>query len=311
MKKTKYIAFGLLIVALAGCKKYQITQAGSPATSTQIKLINVAPGLGAVDGYINTKQVTPETSISVTDNSIPVAITTGFYFVGNTIFREVYPGANYLSAPSGSTAIKIVASTPVPALTSPQPISPGTVISDITQATTDGSAYSAFVIGLPGSATTGLTTKIVPDNFAGTDATKAYVRFINAVPNGAPYDLQATYTPTGGVATTSVVTTNTAYPNITDFTVVSVNPISTTNYTFQMYLTGTTNKFGAISSTIVLQPGRYYTIIGRGLAVDYAIPNTNIVLKATARPTLPVTDPNTKLPELYFNAPGITSYTNK
>ncbi len=144
--------------------------------------------------------------------------------------------------------------------------------------------------------------------FPAAAAGKAYVRLAYMIPNGAAVDMAATTTLTGA---TKTVTTNTAYSNVTDFVAVDVNATGLTNYTFQLYLTGTTTKLGTVSAAISLAPGRYYTIIGRGLAADYVVPGAGITLKASTRPTLPTTDPTTKFPEIYFNPAGITSYTNK
>ncbi len=89
---------------------------------------------------------------------------------------------------------------------------------------------------------------------------------------------------------------------------VDVNPSSTTSYTFQMKVVGTAANLGTVSAAIALTPGRYYTIIGRGLAADYAVPGTGITLRAAARSTVP---PGNTQPEIYYNPAGITFYTNK
>ncbi|RYU92152.1 DUF4397 domain-containing protein [Mucilaginibacter terrigena] len=306
MKKIIYTACGLLLI-MAGCTKTNITQQGDIVNGAKIKLIHAAPGVPAVNGFINGTKVSATTVYSVTDNEIVTAITTGFSYL------SVFPGLNYLSVPAGSTAIKFTAATSAPVLKSPQTVAPETVIGEATQSTADGSAYSAFLMGLPGgNAADGLTVKVVEDKFPAPIANKAFVRFAHMVPNGGAVDLTATYTLANGtVVTQQTVITNTNYGTVTDFVPVDVNPTSTTNYKFQMTLNGTAITFGTITPDIPLAPGRYYTIVGRGLAADYAVPGTSILLKASARPKLPTTDPATRLPEIYFNAPGITFYTNK
>ncbi|MGZ3753678.1 MAG: DUF4397 domain-containing protein [Mucilaginibacter sp.] len=305
MKKTTYLIFCLLLVVIAGCKKNVITVLGTPSTGAQIKLIHAAPGVPGLDGYVNNVKITPLTTVAVTDNAVVTSIVTGYSYLG------VFPGSNYAVVTPGSTAIKIMASTPVPALKSAQTVAAGATVSSITQNTVNGGAYSVFTMGLPGAATNGLTTMVVQDKFPAAASGKAYIRLAYLIPNGAPVDMTGTYTPTGGTATTSTLITNTAYGTVTDFVAVSCNPVSTTSYTFQMYLTGTTTKLGTVSAAIALTPGRFYTIIGRGLAADYPVPGTAITLKASSRPTLPVTDPTTKYPEIYFNPPGLTFYTNQ
>lgn len=310
MKKLLYIFFGLLLI-VAGCKKSVITQYGGTASGISIKFLHTAPGTPAIDCYVNNVKITPVYPISVTDNAVVTSVVTGIsynYFGATATYLGLFPGSNYSAVPSGSTAIKVVASTTAPVLVSAQTSAPGAVIGTVTQNTTDGSAYSVFTLGLPGSTTSPLGIKVIEDKFPVADANKAYVRFAYMIPNGKPIDVSATAALT---ATTTTLTSNIAYSNVSDFVAVNVNPAGLTNYTFQMYLTGTTAKLGTVSAAVSLAPGRYYTIIGRGLAADYAVPGTSITLKASTRPTLPVGDAPTKYPEIYFNPPGITSYTNK
>ena len=305
MKRIIYLTACLFAIAVTGCKKNEIKQFSEPAKGALVKFIHVAPGTPGLDGYINNAKVTPTTILGVTDNLTLVSISTGYTYL------NVFPGSNYSVSVSGNTAIKVAASTNVPVLQSAQTSAPGTVIGSVTQATTDGDAYSVFAIGLPGSTTTPLSVKVVKDNFPAASSGKAYIRFANFIPNGPALDLSGTYTPTNGTATTAAISTGIAYGALSDFIAVNVNALGTTTYVFQAYSAGTTTKVGAASSNIALTPGRYYTLIARGLYADYAVPGTSITLKATARPTLPTTDPTTRFPEIYFNVPGLTYYTNK
>lgn len=314
MKKLSPIFLSLLLVVTAGCKKDAITQIGDPASGALVKILHTAPGTPAIDGYVNAAKITPQGSVSVTDNAVPTSITTGIVYnsLGSaSTYLGLFPGNNYAAIPAGNTVFKVVASTATPVLQSPQTSAPGATIGSVTQNTTSGSAYSVFTMGLPGSATAPLGIKVVEDKFPAPASGKAYIRFAYMIPNGNPVDVTATYTPTGGAATSSPLVSAIAYGTITDFIAVNVNPVSTTTYTFQMYLAGTTTKLGAVSGAVTVAPGRYYTVIGRGLAASYAVPGTSITLKSTTRPTLPVTDPTTKLPEIYFNPPGLVYYTNK
>lgn len=303
MKKIYIVCW--FVLTLVSCKKTVLKQASAPATGTQLKFIHAAPGVPALNAFVNGVQVTPNVNASLTDNAAPTSVVTGYSYLG------IFPGSNYSVVASGNTSIKIVTAAPVPALVSKQTLIPATTVSSITQNTADGSAYSLFTIGLPGSATTGLTSIIVTDKFPDAVAGKAYIRLAQLIPNGTPVDLAGTYTPTGGTATAKTIISNVAYPNVTDFVAVDLNAIGTTSYTFQLYLAGTTTKIGTVSASIALTPGRFYTIIGRGLAADYVVPGAGITLKASTRPTLPTTDPTTKFPEIYFNPPGISFYTNK
>lgn len=305
MRKIFYITTCLFLLVITSCKKTVLKQMSNPATGVQIKLIHAAPGVPALDAFVNGIHITPNVNVSVTDNAVPTSIVTGYSYLG------LFPVSNYAVVASGNTTIKIATSTPVPALVSKQTVTPGSTVGNITQTTVDGSAYSVFTIGLPGSATAGLTTKIVEDKFPAVMSGKAYIRLAQLIPNGAAVDIAGTYTPTGAAAIVKTLISNVGYANVTDFVAVDVNALSSTSYTFQMYLTGTTTKLGAVSAAISLTPGRYYTIIGRGLAADYVVPGAGITLKASTRPVLPTTDPTTKYPEIYFNPAGITFYTNK
>lgn len=306
MKKIIYLSACLFALMASGCKKNQITQLGDPATGALIKFIHVAPGTPGLDGYINDTKVTPSTTLGVTDNLSPTSISTGYSYAG------VFPGSNYSVAPAGNTTVKIIASTNIPALVSPQTSAPGAIIGTVTQATTNAATYSVFTIGLPGSATTPLMVKLVQDNFPTAAAGKAYIRFVNFIPNGPALDLGGTYTPAGGTSTAVTVSKAIPYGTFSDFIPVDVNPISTTAYVFQSYSTGTTTKVGTTTASPAnLAPGRYYTVIAIGLYADYTVPGTSITLKATVRPKLPTTDPVTRFPEIYFNPPGLTFYTNK
>lgn len=315
MKKILYTLTGLILIGITACKKTVLTQAGDATPGVSIKFLHTAPGTPAIDAYVNGVKITPQASVSVTNNTVVTSITTGaiYNYTGSVAsYQGLFPGSNYAAVPSGSTLVKVQTSTPVPALTSAQTSAPGAVIGMVTQSTMNGSAYSVFTLGLPGSATSPLGIKVVPDVFPDAVTGKAYVRLAYMIPNGAAVDMTATTTLTGTTAAvTKTITTNTGYSNVTDFVAVDVNAVSLTNYTFQLLLTGTTTKLGTVSSAISLAPGRFYTIIGRGLAADYVVPGAGITLKASTRPTLPVSDPTTKFPEIYFNPPGITSYTNK
>lgn len=315
MKKILYILIALILIGINACKKTVLTQAGDAPSGVSIKFLHTAPGTPAIDGYINGIKITPQAGVSVTNNAVVTSITTGiiYNYTGSVAtYQGLFPGSNYAAVPSGSTVIKVQASTPVPALTSAQTSAAGAVIGTVTQSTADGSAYSVFALGLPGSVTSPLGIKVVPDVFPAAASGKAYVRLAYMIPNGTAVDMAATVTLTGATAAiTKTLISNIAYSNVSDFIVVDVNPSGLTNYTFQLYLTGTTTKLGTVSAAISLAPGRYYTIIGRGLAADYVVPGAGITLKASTRPTLPITDPATKFPEIYFNPAGITFYTNK
>jgi len=307
MKKIIYTTVCLFAVAISSCKKPTTLQVYNTG-GMRVKFFHAAPGVPALDAYVNGVQITPTITQSVTDNGALTTsnIVTGYYY------KSGFPGSTYAVVPSGSVNVKIVASQPVPALLSPQTINPGTVVGNNTITTTDTSAYSFITIGLPGSTTSPLTTLVVNDVFPAPAPGMSYIRFANLIPNIAnTVYATASYTATGNTSpTVTTPITGVAYGTVSSFVAVPVNAVSTTSYVYQTYNTGT-NTTIASTASITMTAGRYYTLVLYGLAADYAVPGTNITLKATARPTTPATDPTIHYPEIYFNVPGLTYYTNK
>lgn len=312
MKKIFYTTACLLALALGGCTKNTIEQTSSPATGAQLKFVQGIAGLPAVDEFVNNVKISPIQTLGVTDNSKATSVVTGVAYPSafNTAiqYTGMFPGGsstNYAAVPSGSTTIKIVASTPVPALASPQTVAPGASISNLTQTLTDRGAYTLFTMGYPNA----IVSKFVEDKFTGADTTKAYIRFANLIPNNAAaIDLKGVYSVTA--STTLTAFSAVPYGTVTDFIPVPVAALGTTGYVFTLYNAGATTIVGAAAKSINLGANRYYTIVANGLAADYVVGTTGITLKATARPTAP-TNPSSLLPEIYFNPPGISYYTSK
>ena len=314
MKKTFYILTCLLLIAIAGCKKYSITQLGDPATGAQLRFVQAIPGLPAVDEYVNDKKISPQQSLGLTDNSKPTSVTTGIAYPAafNTAIQYggLYPGGtsvNYAAVATGNASIKIATSTPVPVLVSSQTAAPNSTVVSLSQSLAERGTYTLFTIGYPDNP----SSLFVEDKFPVGDPAKIYVRFGNFIPNSPALDVTGVYTASGtATATTLTPFTNIAANNLTEFIPIDANAVGTTGYTFQLYLAGTTTKVGTVTKAINMAPGRYYTIMANGLYSDYVVGSTGITLKATARPTKP-TDPNSLLPEIYFNPPGISYFTTK
>ncbi|WP_419699788.1 DUF4397 domain-containing protein [Mucilaginibacter sp. NFX135] len=314
MKRNFYIITCLFLIMITGCKKNTITQLSQPATGAQLKFAQAIPGLPAVDEYVNGTKISPQQNVGLTDNLKPTSVITGIAYPSafNTAvqYGGLYPGGtsvNYALVAPGDAAIKIVTSTPVPVLVSPQTVAPNSTVVSLTQSLAERGTYSLFTIGYPDKP----TALFVEDKFPTADMTKIYVRFGNFIPNGPPLDVTGVYTATGAPAATTLTPfTGIAANTLTEFLPIDANPIGTTGYTFQLYLAGTTTKVGAITKAINMAPGRYYTIMANGLYTDYVVGSTGITLKATARPTDPK-DSNRLLPEIYFNPPGISYFTTK
>jgi hypothetical protein len=311
MKKLYISALSIALMAFAGCKKDNIKQIYNPATGARIKFIHAVPGLPAIDGYVNNTKITPLITSSVTDNSKTTSIISGILFLGTANANQysgIFPSnTDYAVVTPGNNNITIKTATPVPALVSPQTVAPGATIVNATQQMDDGKYYSVFAEGLP-DAPGGL---IIEDKFTQPAASnKVYVRFANMIPNSPTnLDLGVSYTLTGATAAaTPTVATNIGFKTVTDWVALDANSVSTTGYVFSLYKTGTQTKVGTSSSSLVFTPGRYYTILAKGLGADYPLPGTTITLKASARPSDNV---NNKIPEIYFNPPNITFIVNR
>lgn len=310
MKNIIYTTLCLLAVSLAGCDKNELSQVSAPASGARLKIIHAAPGLPAVDGFVNNVKITPVISSTVTDNARSTTILSGTLF--SNIFdanqyRGIFPSSNdYALITAGNANIKVVTSTPNPALVSPQTAAPGTTVANVTQNFEEGKSYSYFVAGLPGS----VSGILVEDKFTLAPAgNKVFIRFANMIPNAAgSLDLNATYTLTAGTQTKVTPITDIAYGKVSDFVAIDANAISTTSYAFQASVKGTTTTVGSVSSAYIFTPGRYYTLVAKGLAADYAVPNTTIVLRSTARPNTPS---GIIIPEIYYNPPGISFVVSK
>lgn len=311
MKKIIYISCCLLTFAMGSCKKNTITQISTVATGAQLKFVQAVPGIPAVDEFVNGVKISPQQNLGVTDNSRATSVVTGIAYPSafNTSiqYAAMFPGAgstNYAAVPSGSTVIKITTTSPIPALVSPQTLSPNITIATITQALIERAPYTLFTMGYPDK----ITSLFVQDKFNGTDTTKAYVRFANLIPNSTSLDVKGTYTLLGTTTAVTVISfTNIAYGTVTDFAPVTVSSTISTGYVFALVQTGTATAVGATAKSISLGANRYYTIVANGLAADYAVPGTTITLKASARPTVPAS----LLPEIYFNPPGISYYISR
>jgi hypothetical protein len=135
MKSTFYIITCLFLIMITGCKKNTITQLSQPATGAQLRFIQAIPGLPAVDEYVNGTKISPQQNVGLTDNLKPTSIITGISYPAafNTAvqYGALYPGGtsvNYALVATGNATIKIAASTPLPALISPQTAAPNTTV---------------------------------------------------------------------------------------------------------------------------------------------------------------------------------------
>jgi len=166
--------------------------------------------------------------------------TTGTIYGGNAaggLYMGIAPGSYALAAKKAAT---------------------DTVISTVTQAIADGKYYSFFMSGIYNATTKTAEAFVVEDPIptGPIDYTTAYVRLVNALPNGTgDLTLYATNTTTSVV---SAVGTAVAYRAAGTFEVLPAGV-----YNFGVRYTGSgTNLISR--STLSLVGGRVYTVTSRG-----------------------------------------------
>jgi hypothetical protein len=296
----KYITLFCFLSALfVACDKNQISTPTTVAEGARVKFIHASAGVPALDYYLNNIKLSPQLSTSLTDNGVLTTTNSGISYL------STFPSNEYAVVTPGNAGLKIVTSTPLPTLVSPQTVAFNTSLNTQTLNLANAKNYSVFTAGYPDN----FETIVYEDEFNGTATDMAYVRFIHLSPNAPALDLALKYTPVGGVLTEITPFKNIAYKGNSGFVGVPA-AVTSTGYNFQTKLAGTATTLGAMipSATTLtnLTPGRYYTIYARGLNADYTVVSKGITLKAVARPSTAVTQP-----EIYYNPYGLTFYTNK
>lgn len=259
MKRHTSIVVLLCAALLASCKLFDETGvrdiSGSLATA-RIKFNNFAsaptgvttPG---VNFFANSAKMTAVAtsacsplptvdSLKTKCQAAGIESATGVVYGGNAsggLYMGIAPGQSTLTAKKAAT---------------------DTVISTVTQAIADGKYYSFFMSGIYDATTKTAEAFVLEDPIpAGAiDYTKAYVRFVNAVPNGtAAMTMYVTNTTT---STETALGGAVAYKTAGTFTAV---PEGTYNAAARYT---TTNITGLTRTTLSFLGGHAYTITARG-----------------------------------------------
>ena len=230
---------GLLAAALlTACdfEKNAVQDITGEIATARIKFHNFGVGAPQVNFYANDTKMTATTSATGAESAVGVAYgalgSGGFY---NAISPGTYTITGRISAVTDKDLV--VAS------------APATIV--------DGKYYSYFISGAYNTTTKTVESFIVEDPIPALDFSKAYVRFVNAIPNSQPMTLNITpanftgpVIPIGGAV---------AYKTASDFIAIPGN--------FQFNLGtrvagGTTDAISR--AAISFLSGRVYTITARG-----------------------------------------------
>ncbi|MDA9554700.1 DUF4397 domain-containing protein [Pelobium sp.] len=252
----------LLGITISGCDKNEIAPVQELATNkARITVINAVPGSPSMDALVNNVKIN-----------------------GSTIsFGNRFPQTEYSLLPSGSLTIKSIINTPTTSPTTPPNIPFGTVTSTNTGNFDANKFYSIFVIGAPGGTTSGL---LVEDKLPAGSSGKAFIRFVNAMPDGSGLDFYSGIIPAGSVNPTSPVAifTNVTTGSAKDFIAIDASATGTP-YQFQLKSTGTTTNVGT-SVNLTAVEGKVYTYFSVGFNTTYIIPGFTPSRTVTAAPGL-------------------------
>ncbi|WP_266368433.1 DUF4397 domain-containing protein [Tellurirhabdus rosea] len=232
LKKLSYFLLSAAALLTVACEKNTIPAQDEPVVDgARIKLVHSAPETAGVNLFLNDKKISANTPTSTT---IVQPITYGLTFPNS--------GANYAVVPAGQYTAKL--STPASGTATSE-----TVVST-QQIQLQNEKYYSLLLG--GTAAQPVTV-LLNDELPGPDNSKFYVRFVNLIPGGQPYDLILR----GGSALLTGITAGTA----SQFVAVDVN----SNVAFDLRAAGTTTNIGTGFAFTSNAAGRVVTLIAQGL----------------------------------------------
>ncbi len=235
MKKIQIFSFLLAsIIFLGACDKISISERDSPVTGAKLKFIAASPNAPQMNFFLNNAKVSAV-------NSSTTNVEQGFGFGGN------FPSLEYTTVTPGSGTLSIAVP---PAST----LDPNAVLFTGPVSFEDNKFYTIAAVDAYDVANKKVNTIVINDVLPAQDTSKAFVRFINLIPNSPAVTIVTT-------ANNNPVVSNVAYKSSTDF-VVAPNPGISTGLTIKDAATGV-NLSGNFSFTF--NKGRVYTIFTRGL----------------------------------------------
>ncbi|GAB2702259.1 hypothetical protein GCM10027037_29720 [Mucilaginibacter koreensis] len=250
----------LMASAFTACKKndYPIIPNNPVNGGAFTRFIYAVPGAPNVDVFLN------DTKINGTALAYPVT----------------FPNNNYSSAGAGTYTFKSVVNTPTPVPAAAPVIPFGTTLNSTALTLNEGAYYSIFITGQP-TATT-VNPLIVEDKLPVAASDKAYIRFVNAMPDGNAVDLTGGLVPSNASVPTTITTyfNNLAPRGVGNFIAVDAIPAGS-QYQLTMKQTASQAVVGKTLS-VSLIPGRIYTLWAYGFNTAYTIPNTTSRVAAGA-----------------------------
>jgi hypothetical protein len=235
------------------------------ATAAKVKFQNTTIGPNGTNFTVNWFVNDTKTSSVVVTSGLPLGIATG----------SQYPASiNYAFVPAGSQTMKVE----IPATAT---VAASTVFTSplVVEASKN---YTTFVVG----ASPTYTAYTVTDDLTIADPTKAYIRFLNVIPNSpaAGYDLSIKELNSNALVYSGVKYLN---GNIEFIPITPIPDLDSTTYEVQLRTVGTATIVAKF--TFTPRKGRVYTFFSRGYVGGLSA----------------------GLPSATVNIPVLTFYTNK
>ncbi|CAM3029030.1 hypothetical protein SAMN05444143_1105 [Flavobacterium succinicans] len=278
IKSTFLPLLGVLLVTSCGEENdFNPYESFDIENKAKVKFIHTAIGDAGVNAQLNFFLGTEKVSGFIISSGLPLG----------TGFGSTFPIENYSNISSGEQVLKGIS--PKIAATATLPEKPEVERFSEAFKTESGKYYSIFIIGSdPKVAPVTYTTHKINDDLStvNLDKTKAYIRFINLIPNSpvAGYDLgliKTTSIPGGTPVVTKEVTT---YKGITfkggKETFIAIEPqeaIDNRGYQIQLRVSGAAintpglaapalvaNQANSGTGIFIPRAGRMYTIFCRG-----------------------------------------------
>lgn len=253
----------LMSIVVSACDKNEINPIQEAVSNkARITVVNAVPGSPNIDALVNDVKIN-----------------------GSTIaFISRFPLTEYSLATPGTLTVKTVVNTPATIPTTAPNIAFGTVLSTSASTFEADKNYSIFVLGAPGTTTTGL---LVEDKIPVPTTGKAFIRFVNAMPDGTAMDFFSGTIPSGSTipTTSTAIFSNVAKGTAKDFIAIDAAAVGGTLYQFQLKSTGTNTNVGT-SINLTAVEGKVYTYFSRGFNATYTIPGFTPARTVAAAPGL-------------------------
>jgi len=210
---------------------------------------------GAMIRFSHASQEGPMVNFYLDDQKVTTKSATGIgrqtgLFWSSTLSNTIHPTTyGYVNVPAGSYTLQAVdTSTIKGAVTLAKK-----VIASAPVQLEDNVSYTAYLVGKAGS----LELLTVKDELPPIDFSRAYIRFVNAMP-GTPGDFDVKAIRTAPDAETIPVATSVAFKGESGYV-----PIPAGTYDFALYLNGSTTAYTTYTGGAIVA-GRVYTFYTKG-----------------------------------------------